>query len=81
MGDFEQAQSCWREALRHDPRHANARAELASMLRGKLPDHDLTAMRQLVTEPHVCEEERSNLYFGLRRCSTDEASMPLRRSS
>lgn len=65
VGDFEQAERCWRDALRHDPSHVDSQAELASMLRGSLPDDDLAHMRQLVTEPHLSQTQRSNLHFGL----------------
>jgi tetratricopeptide (TPR) repeat protein len=65
LSEFETAQRCFREALRHDPSHAGAYAQIATMLRGKLPDGDLAAMRELLADPHLSEGKRSALHFGL----------------
>jgi tetratricopeptide (TPR) repeat protein len=65
LGDLAEAESCWRTTLRHDPRHAAAHAQLATLLRGKLPDEDLAALCQLLSEPDLPDARRSALQFGL----------------
>jgi tetratricopeptide (TPR) repeat protein len=65
LGDFADAERCWRKALRLDPRLAGAYAALATMLRGKLPDEDLAAMRQLLADPDLHQGRRCALLFGL----------------
>jgi tetratricopeptide (TPR) repeat protein len=65
LNEFDAAQLCFREALRHDPNHAGAYAQLATMLRGRLPDADLAAMRELLAAPQLSEGKRSALHFGL----------------
>jgi tetratricopeptide (TPR) repeat protein len=65
LGRFDEAQACFREALRHDPQHTSAYAQLATLLRGKLPEADLDAMRQLLASPNVTAGQRSVLHFGL----------------
>jgi tetratricopeptide (TPR) repeat protein len=65
LGDLAEAESCWRTALRHDPRHAGAHAELATLLRAKLPDEDLAALCQLLSDPDLPDSRRSALQFGL----------------
>jgi tetratricopeptide (TPR) repeat protein len=65
LSDFTQAERCFREALQLDPRLPGALAQLATLLRKKLPDADLTAMRQLLADPYLSEGQRSCLHFGL----------------
>jgi tetratricopeptide (TPR) repeat protein len=65
LNEFDAAQLCLREALRHDPNHAGAYAQIATMLRGKLPEADLAAMRQLLADPQLSQGKRSALHFGL----------------
>jgi tetratricopeptide (TPR) repeat protein len=65
LGDFADAECCWRTALRYDPRLAGAYAGLATMLRAKLPDEDLAAMRQLLTDADLHQGCRCVLHFGL----------------
>jgi tetratricopeptide (TPR) repeat protein len=65
LGDFAEAECCWRTALRHDPRHAGASAQLATLLRDKLPDDDLAALCQLLADPDLPDARRSALQFGL----------------
>src|SRR5438094_4972841 len=45
----------------HDPNHAGSYAQLGTMLRGKLPDADLDAMRQVLANPLRSEEHTSEL--------------------
>jgi len=86
MGDFVEAQSCWRAALRHDPRHAGARAQLATLLRDELPEADLEALRQQLSEPELTDGRRATLHFGLAqvldaRGHYDQAADSLRQAN
>jgi tetratricopeptide (TPR) repeat protein len=65
LNEFDAAQRCFREALRHDPSHAGAHAQLATLLRGRLPQADLAALRQLLADASLSEGKRSALHFGL----------------
>jgi tetratricopeptide (TPR) repeat protein len=65
LGDLAEAESCWRTTLRHDPRHAGAHAELATLLRARLPDEDLAALCQLLSDTDLPDARRSALQFGL----------------
>jgi tetratricopeptide (TPR) repeat protein len=65
MSDFAGAESCFREALRHDARLPGALAQLATMLRGKVPEADLGAMRRLLEDPYLTESQRGCLHYGL----------------
>jgi tetratricopeptide (TPR) repeat protein len=65
LGDFTEAESCWRTALQCDPRQAGAHAQLATLLRGKLPDEDVSAIRHLLADPDLHDARRSALQFGL----------------
>ncbi len=67
VGDFQGAQRCWREALKHDSHHVDALAELAKILRGKLPAEEAAALHQSVTDPHVTNGKRAAPHFGLAR--------------
>jgi tetratricopeptide (TPR) repeat protein len=64
-GDFAGAERCLREALRHDARLPGALAQLATMLRKKLPETDLSAMRRLLEDPYLSDGQRGCLHFGL----------------
>ncbi len=65
LGDFAAAERCFRDAMRHDPRDAGALAQLATLLRGKLPEGDLAAIRALLSDPSLPDADRSALHFGL----------------
>src|SRR5438094_10591452 len=70
----------------HDPNHAGAYAQLATMLRGKLPDADLDAMRQILANPLLADGKRSVLHFGLAQVldakgAFDEAAAHLERAN
>jgi tetratricopeptide (TPR) repeat protein len=86
LGDFKDAESCWRSALRYDARLAGAYSALATMLRGKLPDDDLVAMRQLLADPDLHDGRRSALHFGLAQVldakgAYEEAAESLRQAN
>jgi tetratricopeptide (TPR) repeat protein len=65
LNAFDEAQACFREALRRDPSHAGAYGQLATLLRSTLPEADLTAMKQLLADPHTTEGQRMALHYGL----------------
>jgi tetratricopeptide (TPR) repeat protein len=65
LSDFAGAERCFREALRHDPRHVGAWAQLATMLRGGLPEDDLATLRRLLADPDLPGAGRAPLHFGL----------------
>jgi tetratricopeptide (TPR) repeat protein len=65
LGDFAEAERCWRTALRHDPRQAGAYAQMAILLRGKLPQEDLAALGNLLADPDLPDARRSALQFGV----------------
>jgi tetratricopeptide (TPR) repeat protein len=86
LGDFKDAESCWRTALRYDARLAGAYSALATLLRGKLPDDDLVAMRKLLANPDLHDGRRSALHFGLAqildaRGAYEEAAESLRQAN
>jgi tetratricopeptide (TPR) repeat protein len=86
LSDFEDAQRCFREALSHDQRHAGAWSQLATLLRGKLPEADLEAMRQLLADPYLSDGKRAVLHFGLAQVldagkNYDEAGEHLRQAN
>jgi tetratricopeptide (TPR) repeat protein len=85
-GDLAEAERCFREAVRHDRRHAGAWSQLATLLRGKLPEEDLSAMRRLLAEGELTEPRQALLHFGLAqvldaRESYDEAAEHLRQAN
>jgi tetratricopeptide (TPR) repeat protein len=65
LSDFAGAERCFRDALRHDSRLPGALSQLATMLRSKLPEADLDAMRALLTDPYLSDGQRGSLHFGL----------------
>jgi tetratricopeptide (TPR) repeat protein len=86
LGDFKDAERCWRAALQYDGRLAGAYSALATLLRGKLPDDDLAAMRQLLADPDLHDGRRCALHFGLAqvhdaRGAYDEAAESLRQAN
>jgi tetratricopeptide (TPR) repeat protein len=86
LGDFDEAVDNFRKAVRLDPDHAPAYSLMATMLRGKLPDEDLSAMHRLLARPHLALAKRSALHFGLAhvldaRGDYAEAAEHLRRGN
>jgi tetratricopeptide (TPR) repeat protein len=65
FGEFAEAQDCFRAALRSDPTHAGAAAQLATLLRGQLPEADQAAMQELLANAQLIDGKRSSLHFGL----------------
>jgi tetratricopeptide (TPR) repeat protein len=64
-GDLAAAEECFRQGVRCDPRNGGARERLATLLRGRLPDEDLEALRRLLAQPDLPEARRVPLHFGL----------------
>ncbi len=86
LGDFTDAERCWRTDLQYDARLAGAYSQLATLLRGKLPDDDLAAMRRLLADPDLHDGRRSALQFGLAqvfdsRGAYNEAGESLRQAN
>jgi tetratricopeptide (TPR) repeat protein len=86
QGDLEACCRCFREALRYNPRHAPSLAQLATHLRGKLPEDECAAVRRLLDDPAVQECDRAWLLFGLAavcdaRGAYAEAAEHLRRAN
>ncbi|MGA2030978.1 MAG: tetratricopeptide repeat protein [Thermoguttaceae bacterium] len=65
LNDLEAAERSLREAVRCDPRQCSAQAELATLLRGKLPEADLAAQLHLLSERGLLDDQRAALSFGL----------------
>ncbi len=65
LNDLEGAEIAFRNARRCDPNHAGALSQLATLLRGKLPDEDLASLRKMLDEPEQLDGRRAVLHFGL----------------
>jgi tetratricopeptide (TPR) repeat protein len=65
LSDFAAAERCFREAVRLGPRQAGAWAGLTTLLRGRLPDEDLAALRRLLAGTDLTDARRALLHFGL----------------
>jgi tetratricopeptide (TPR) repeat protein len=65
QGQVEEAITSYREALRLKPTHADSMSQLASMLRGKLPDADRTILEQRLMDSNLNDADRAKLLFGL----------------
>ena len=53
LGDLKAAEAGYRTALHHDAHLPSAHAQLATLLRGKLPEEDLAALQRLLGRPHL----------------------------
>jgi len=51
MGDFQEAERCYRQAIERVENNAVSHAKLASLLGRRLPDKDLIAFEQLLSNP------------------------------
>jgi Flp pilus assembly protein TadD len=65
LGRPDEAIASLREALRWQPKHAAALGQLASLLRGKLPDADRAIVELRLAEPGLNDPDRIKLLFGL----------------
>ena len=64
-GDMDEAEAAFRRAIARQPKLPAAHARLASLLRGKLPDCDVAALEERLSEADLGERPRSHLLFGL----------------
>jgi tetratricopeptide (TPR) repeat protein len=65
MGRLGEAETAYREALKLQPTFALPHARLATLLRGKLPDADLSALEGRLADPQLAEGPRARLLFAL----------------
>ena len=65
LGEFEQSCQSARGALAVSPRFVEAFWRLAITLKGRLPDHELQAMEELLDDDSLSNDARSMLRFGL----------------
>jgi tetratricopeptide (TPR) repeat protein len=65
QGQMDKAEEAFRTALRSQPNFPVPHARLATLLRGKLPDADLAALEQRLTDPNLPQGPRARLLFGL----------------
>jgi tetratricopeptide (TPR) repeat protein len=64
-GDLRAAESAIREALRVQPAFAIPHGRLATLLRGRLPAADFTALQERLADPQLGDGPRARLLFGL----------------
>jgi tetratricopeptide (TPR) repeat protein len=64
-GEMDEAEAAFRRAVARQPKLPAPHARLASLLRGKLPEADLTALEERLADPLVKDRPRSHLLFGL----------------
>ncbi len=65
LGDIEQSCQSARRALAVSPKFVEAHWRLAITLKGRLPDHELLAMKELLGDDSLSNDARSMLMFGL----------------
>jgi tetratricopeptide (TPR) repeat protein len=65
LGKMTEAEAAFREALRVQPSLPAPHARLATLLRGKLPEDDLAALEQRLTDHDLDQGPRARLLFGL----------------
>jgi tetratricopeptide (TPR) repeat protein len=64
-GDFDQSCQASRNAIASHPRQAEAYWRLATSLKGRLPDHEVEAMQDLIKDETLSVDDRALLRFGL----------------
>ena len=75
LGDLAGAEEAFRTALRVQPSYALPHARLATLLRGQLPDQDLAAVEERLTDPTARRRTARPAAFRLGpRASTVEAT-------
>jgi tetratricopeptide (TPR) repeat protein len=65
QGRMDDAEAAFRTALQLQPQFPVPHARLATLLRGKLPDEDLGALEQRLTDANLPQPPRARLLFGL----------------
>jgi tetratricopeptide (TPR) repeat protein len=63
LGEMAEAEASFRAALRIQPKYAAAHARLATLLRGKLPAADLSALEERLADPALEPGPRGRLLF------------------
>jgi tetratricopeptide (TPR) repeat protein len=76
QGKVEEAVASYREALRLKPDFADALGQLASLLRGQLPDVDRAILEQRLAEPDLNDTDRVKLLFGLAEVCDAKGEYP-----
>jgi tetratricopeptide (TPR) repeat protein len=65
LGNLAEAEEAFRTSLRIQPSFALPHARLATLLRGKLPDPDLAALEERLTDDKLIPSARGRLLFAL----------------
>jgi len=65
LGELKEAEESFRTALVKQPAFALPHARLATLLRGKLPDADLAALEERLTDEKLAANPRGRLLFAL----------------
>jgi len=65
LGQMGEAEAAFRESLRLQPNLPLPHGRLATLLRGKLPDADLTALEERLADEKLDQLPRARLLFGL----------------
>jgi tetratricopeptide (TPR) repeat protein len=65
LGELAEAEAAFRAALQMQPNFALPHARLATLLRGKLPDADRTALEQRLADAELGDGPRARLLFAL----------------
>jgi tetratricopeptide (TPR) repeat protein len=65
QGELAEAETAFREALKLQPTFALPHARLATLLRGKLSDADLSALEGRLADPQLADGPRARLLFAL----------------
>jgi tetratricopeptide (TPR) repeat protein len=65
LGRLPAAEDCFRQAILYKPDYAVAHGQLATLLRGRLPDEDLRNMQSLLEGGNASEAGGAALHFGL----------------
>jgi hypothetical protein len=60
-----EAERCYRDALRLEPDFPLPHGQLATLLRGRMPDADRAALEARLADPHLPPGPRARLFFGL----------------
>jgi tetratricopeptide (TPR) repeat protein len=76
LGDFPDSEQCWRQALSYDPHLAGAHAQLATLLRGRLPEADLVAIHRMLADPNLRASWRRALLFGVAQVLDSRGAYP-----
>ncbi|HEV3262553.1 MAG TPA: sulfotransferase [Gemmataceae bacterium] len=65
LGEFDAGEASLRESVRYDPNYAPPYTHLANLLGRRFPEKDMDAVRQLLANPHLSDDNRCRLHFAL----------------